>query len=357
MSRQRSAGLRASPECMSKLSVFLLAGIALGAQTQPQLVWEGEVDGVIVIHIRGNRLDVEDRQGAPVQRERHRFFDRLPEARQTAKLRVVQSRGSVRVLNQPDVANNFTLSVMIEDRLGGSGFYSLAFFWQTSSHSGLGPVVRPPNRSIRSGEERLTWTGQIDEEVIIQCRANECTPQTVRGSSARGDRYQFSRSLPGSEVRVSLDDVQGRGDVQLIEQPAPQNAYMAKVRIRDQESGYGEYSFSLFWPRLSRNEPERLFARPGLTWSGRVDGTVRVVAQESSAVAQSLTGAAVEAERISFVRPLPREPLPNASIKKLRGRGRVEIVEFPSPRNSWRLVFEINDSSGGADNYEVEVGW
>jgi hypothetical protein len=342
---------------MGKLSVFLLAGVALSAQTQPQLVWEGEVDAVSVIHVRGNRLDVEDRQGAPVQRDRYRFSDRLPDARQTVNLQVVQGRGSVRVLNQPDIANNFTLSVMIEDRVSGRGFYSLAFFWQPSSRSGLGQVFRPPPRSVRRDEERLTWTGQIDEEVIVECRASECRAQTVRGMSARGDRYQFSRSLPDSEIRVSLDDVQGRGEVQLIEQPGSHNGYTAKVRIRDPEGGSGEYGFSLFWPRLSRNEPERLFARPGLMWSGRVDGTVRVVVQESSVIAQSMTGAAVAGERASFVRPLPRESLPNASIKKVRGRGRVEIVEFPSSRNAWRLVFEINDSSGGADNYEIEVGW
>jgi Zn/Cd-binding protein ZinT len=35
----------------------------------------------------------------------------------------------------------------------------------------------------------------------------------------------------------------------------------------------------------------------------------------------------------------------------------VNIVEYPSGRNGFRFVFEINDTDGGADNYEVEVVW
>jgi hypothetical protein len=337
--------------------VFLFAAFPLSAQPQPQLVWEGEVDGISVIHVRGDRLDIEDRQGAPVQRDRHRFYERLPEVRQNVEMRVVQSRGNVRVIAQPEASNNFTLSVLIEDRMGGRGFYSLAFFWQSSSRGGSAPIVRQSRRSPGRDEERLTWTGQVDDEVVVECRGNECHAQTIRGRPVQGDRFNFSRPLPNSELRLSLDDVQGRGEVQLVEHPAAHNGHTAKVRIRDNEGGAGEYSFSLFWTRPSRSEPERLFARPGLVWSGRVDGIVRVVVEGSSASAQVVGGGALEGERSNFMRPLPRDQVPNIAVKKLRGRGRVDIVEFPSSRNGWRLAFEVNDSSGGADNYEIEVGW
>ncbi|HET8548897.1 MAG TPA: hypothetical protein VFL57_12865, partial [Bryobacteraceae bacterium] len=67
-------------------------------------------------------------------------------------------------------------------------------------------------------------------------------------------------------------------------------------------------------------------------------------------------GAPVTGERSNFLRALPRRA-PNAAIRKLRGRGSVDLLEFPSDRNSGRLVFEIRDGSGGADYYEVEVSW
>jgi hypothetical protein len=109
-------------------------------------------------------------------------------------------------------------------------------------------VVRNSGRSRTHGEQRLTWTGQIDDEVIVEYRGNECRPQTVRGRPVQADRFSFSR-------------------------------------------------------------------------------------------------------------PLPHESLPDLAVKKLRGRGRVDIVEFPSSPNGWRLVFQVNDDSGGADDYEVEVSW
>ncbi len=45
------------------------------------------------------------------------------------------------------------------------------------------------------------------------------------------------------------------------------------------------------------------------------------------------------------------------AIRKLRGRGQVSIVESPSEKNNYRLVFEIDDPEPGADDYEVELDW
>jgi hypothetical protein len=69
-----------------------------------------------------------------------------------------------------------------------------------------------------------------------------------------------------------------------------------------------------------------------------------------------LNGAPVSSGTARFFRPLPARNA-NAGVRKLRGRGRVELVEHPSRRNGYRLVFEIEDRDGGADHYEVEVGW
>jgi hypothetical protein len=142
-----------------------------------------------------------------------------------------------------------------------------------------------------------------------------------------------------------------------LEHPNASNQFTARVRIRDEQSGAGDYTFSLYWTRPPRNEPERLFARAGMTWQGRVDGKVRVTASGNSASFEVLEGGPVREDRYQFVRPLPNAPAPNASVRKVRGRGRVELVEFPSSRNGYRLIFEISDASGGADFYEVEVGW
>jgi len=113
------------------LAVFV-AVLQAQSDQQPQLAWEGEVDGTSILHIRGNRLDIENRQGAPVGRERHRFFDSLPEMRQDFQMRIGQSRGRVRITQQPRPDNNPTLSVEIEHQAAGRAMYALAFFWKAS---------------------------------------------------------------------------------------------------------------------------------------------------------------------------------------------------------------------------------
>ena len=337
--------------------IVLLTCLIAGSAAAQQLVWEGEVDGTAVLYVRGNRVDIEDKQGLPVQRQRFRFSERLPDSRQEVRVEVLEGRGRVHVVEQPRLENNYTLAVAIEDRQSGRAFYSLAFHWQSGGGFFGGGSRFPSGRSSFGGGDGLTWSGRVDDEAIIECRQNQCAPQATRGGPVTRDRYQFSRPLPNRSVRVSLEDANGRGEIRLIEQPSESNGYAARVLIRDSQGGAGDYGFALTWTRPSRNEPENLYARRGLIWAGRVDGHVRVIVQATSAFTELVSGTPVMAERANFDRPLPTRGAPNAAVKKLRGRGRVELVEFPSERNGHRLVFEIEDRDGGADNYEVEVGW
>ena len=157
------------------------------------------------------------------------------------------------------------------------------------------------------------------------------------------------------DTTVSLEGTEGRGEVRLIQQPRDENGYAARVRIRDHQGGAGDYSFTLLWTRPARGE--ETIARRGMVWSGRVDGRVRVMVRGREAAAEVVNGAPVSGERANFYRDLPARDNQFATVRRLRGRGRVELVEYPSRRNGYRLVFEIDDGSGGAGDYEVEVGW
>lgn len=197
----------------------------------------------------------------------------------------------------------------------------------------------------------------MDDEVLIVCRGRDCRTQALRGTLATREQVNATRPLPDREVRVSLDDAEGRGTIELVEQPSPSNGFSASLRIRDVQGGAGDYAFSLYWTEPRGNEPERLFPRPGAVWAGRVDGAVRVSVEGSQASTQTVGGAPVGEERFRAERPLPSTQLPNLAVRKLRGRGRVEIVEFPSNRNGGHLIFEVRDDAGGSDLYEVEIGW
>ncbi|MFN3322729.1 MAG: hypothetical protein ACK5AZ_04465 [Bryobacteraceae bacterium] len=334
----------------------LVLGWSLEAQSRPQLVWEGEVDATSILYVRGNRLEIEDRDGLPVQRQRFRFYERLPGSRQNVEVRVVEGRGRVRVFQQPRLENDYTLGVSIEDRQAGSAFYSIELFWR-GDDGFFGNPLPGSGTGFDGGGERLTWSGRVDGEAVISCRRSQCESDLRQGQPVVRERYKFSRPLPDRPVRVSLEETRGRGEIRLLAQPLPENDHTAQVLIRDPQGGAGDYAFSLAWARPSRQEKTPIFARRGMVWAGTVDDQVRIIVQGREARSDVVRGAPVSGERVSFDRELPPRDQPNASVRKIRGRGQVEILEYPSRRNGYRLIFEIRDSKGGVDHYEVEAGW
>ncbi|MGC9972650.1 MAG: hypothetical protein ABSE56_18875 [Bryobacteraceae bacterium] len=318
----------------------------LAAQDQPQLIWEGQVDGISVLHVRGNRVQAEAREGLPVERQRFHFNQPLPESRQEVRLEVVEGRGRVHILEQPRLDNNYTLSVSIEDRQPGSSWYSLAFYWEPA------PQMAPP----RGRRESITWSGRVDGEAIVSCHGSVCEAEARRGDQVTSGRFRFSKPLPSREVTVTLEKTSGRGEVRLLEQPRESNGYRARVSIRDPQGGSSDYGFALNWSPHDRKDAGTEFAWRGVLWSGRVDGRIRVVIGGRAAMSQVIRGAPIVGERAEFARGLPALDNPNVVVKLLRGRGRVEIVEYPSRGNHYQLVFEI-DGAGGADDYEIEVRW
>jgi hypothetical protein len=332
--------------------VLLLLSIAacLSAQDRPQFTWQGHVDGTAILRVTGKRLTVQIQDGAPVEGEKYHFSDALPQTRQKVRLEVLEGRGLVRVIDPPGIENRYTLGVEIEDRQPGSSFYSIALYWDTS-----GNFFEQNEKT-----DKLVWTGRVDEEAVISCRKQTCMSSVEHGAPVVGEKFKFSRPMPEREVEVRLQDSDGRGEIRLIEQPSRRNDYTARVAIRDPIAGSSEYSFTLVWKRIPPNEATAPVPEPsgrGLEWSGTVEGRVRVTVQGGASFSEALEGAPVSGERSEMVRPIPKREGVAASIRKLRGRGSVVIVEQPSEKNNYRLVFEIDDPMPGADYYQVEVSW
>jgi hypothetical protein len=329
---------------------FLLLTIALSAQDRPQLTWQGKVDGIALITIRGDRLDNRVQEGAPVEAQQFRFSAALPEVRQDARVQVVEGRGYVHIVEQPRLENRYTLSIAIEDRQPGSSSYSIAVYWDASNR--FFESRRPQGRT-----DQVTWSGRVDEETMVSCQAKTCVSKSARGAPAADERVRFSRPLPARDVDVALELREGRGDIRLVEQPRETNHYTARVAIHDRQGGTGEYAFTLVWPRASGKTQATLSPQRGFTWSGMVDGRVRVTMRGGGSFSEVIEGGPVQGERAEFIRTFPGRSDVRPIVRKVRGRGRIDIVEYPSDGNSYQFVFEINDPEAGADNYEVEVAW
>ena len=137
--------------------LFLLA-MAVRAQTppaaSPQFVWEGDVDESAVLHIRGDRLEVENPRGERVQHQRYRFFHLPPDSRQQVRLEVVEGRGSVRITQQPALENDYTIAIDIDDRQEGRGHYSIALHWDASGDDFQGGARRWRDRG---GQAKMNY--------------------------------------------------------------------------------------------------------------------------------------------------------------------------------------------------------
>jgi hypothetical protein len=337
---------------------LLLLGLSasLAAQDRPQFIWQGQVDGTAILHLAGKRLAVQIQDGAPVEGQKFHFSDALPQTQQQVRVEVLKGRGYVHAIDQPSIENNYTLAVSIEDRQPGSSFYSIALYWDASS-----------NLFERGAEktDHVAWAGRVDEDAVISCHKQNCVSTREHGAPVADEHFKFSRPLPESDTDVRLEDPSGRGDIRLIEQPRQRNNYTTRVSIRDPQAGAGEYSFALVWNRQSSRKGDaskEAAALPdptgrGFLWSGRVDGQVRVTIEGGGSFSEVLKGAPVSAEHAESLRPLPPRADLIPSIQKLHGRGKVSIVELPSEKNNYRLVFEIDDPGPGADDYEVELDW
>lgn len=106
--------------------------------------------------------------------------------------------------------------------------------------------------------------------------------------------------------------------------------------------------------RDESNPADRVVGR--IHWRGTVDEQVQLYIQGTGASPRAVRGGPVRNANFNFTAPLPRRPV-NVELRKLKGRGSVEVIQQPSRDNDFTAVVEIRDPQGGADEYEFELIW
>lgn len=326
---------------------------------QARFRWEGVVDGTTFIRISRRQVDYEYRSGSPVQRQRYDFSDPLPFQRVDVRLNVIEGRGEVTLLEQPRSENNFTALVRIDDNDRGTGVYAFELLWERPRTGGW-------NRGRDT--EIFEWSGRVDGESVIRVRGGDVRIDHVSGNGVTDNTQRFSKAMPLQPFQVSLVETSGRGEIRLIEQPSRQNDFTTSVRIRDPQGGTSRYSFTLAWqtPRQRpdydrpRNDyPGRGDNQPfgvGLVWSGRVDGADLLRIRGSQIYIEHQAGVPIIGADYRFSKALPNAPR-TVSVRKLKGRGRVTVIEQPNQYNNFTATIRIEDKDGGSSQYEIEVSW
>lgn len=283
-------------------------GVATAAHAAPverQLfTWSGRVDREVFITMRGR--DVRTSGIDARLPNRARVDDPLPRGRGDVRVRLLDGRGQARVVEQPSARNGYTTTIRITDPRGGADSYRVVAFWEGDDRNGgrddgwfdrgrdrddrRGRDDCAPNNNGRGGgwgrggrpddcdrrpgrgnENRgrddrggwddrggrggrdggsgvLRWSGRVDDVVEIRLSGRRVEAVTRSGrrvedvnSNVRGN------GLPARDLTIALDRHSGRGNIQVIQQPAAWNSYTAVIRISDPQGGASWYDFSAFW--------------------------------------------------------------------------------------------------------------
>lgn len=272
----------------------------------------------------------------------------------------------------------------------------------------------PPDRADRA---LFTWTGRVDREVLIVVRGRDVS---TRGFDAGlPSRTRVNSALPRTSAYVVVQLNDGRGDVDVIEQPSARNGYQAVLRVRDPRAGADNYRLTAYvddrgyddrdgrngrddvydrrdddrgdkgngggWGRGGRRDGEsfpgngrgngRGNDRDGgydgrgnnggnqnggagsLSWSGRVDDVVEI--QISGRRVDAITRSGVRVSDVnSNIRGggLPTRNV-NLRIDQRSGRGSIAVVQQPSSWNGYTAIIRINDSRSGAAYYDFTAYW
>ena len=263
----------------------------------------------------------------------------------------------------------------------------------------------------------FVWSGTVDREAVIIMRGSRVETEADGFDGYSDARYRVREALPRAAGRVRVVRSDGRGEVEVIEQPSPFNGFTTRVRVRDRQSGADRYRLEAYWDgrgddglddgRFDRgddryddardrghemggnDDPDdrrrgngRGKGRSNGRGNGRFDdrndrdrgigdrrdaGTLRF-----SAAVDDVAEIRIRGRRVDFftrsgralhdVRydirgaSLPRYALP-LDLRRLNGRGNVTIVQYPRAFNNWTAVIRIDDSRGGADSYDIDLRW
>jgi hypothetical protein len=214
------------------------------------------------------------------------------------------------------------------------------------------------------------WAGRVDQEVQLTLSGRTLTTRNV-GPSEPGSRgSNVMSTIPRMDGEVSVSVLDGRGEVDVIQQPTSANGYTAIVRVRDPQGGAGNYSLNAFWQPVSagevgspyergrgygRRDRDMNGSRTALMWSGDVDDNLEILLQPSGVSYRTLRGAAPRGVQ-SAVSRVPRSDV-ELEINQTEGRGQVVVVQQPTAENGYTARIRVRDPQPGFGHYAFNVIW
>jgi hypothetical protein len=112
------------------------------------------------------------------------------------------------------------------------------------------PAYRSHDYKANSKEGTLILRLIVDGEIELRVQGDKIHYTVASGLPPREDGSEFTQPIPRTKLKsFKVDKKDGRGEIQLLEQPAPGNDYTARIRIDDPKGGDDKYRIEVKWKR------------------------------------------------------------------------------------------------------------
>ena len=228
------------------------------------------------------------------------------------------------------------------------------------------------------------WNGRVDREAYVVMQGGDVRTRIDGFDNGAGGGARVRSDLPQADGVVDVRLAEGRGRVDVVEQPSRRNGYRAVVRVRDDDAGAGYYRFVALWRPTGgygdgrydnggygdgrddrggrwggggRDDGGAYGGSGVLHWRGRVDDVVEIRLQGDRVDTRTLSGEGASGVRVQ--RSGAALPARDVAVRVAdrAGRGRVSVVQQPHAWNGYTAVVRVEDHDRGADWYDVDVSW
>ncbi|MCW5964979.1 MAG: hypothetical protein KIT83_13145 [Bryobacterales bacterium] len=196
----------------------------------------------------------------------------------------IRGKGRVLLVENPADRNQFQAWIRIDNESVAPDFYELRVSWRENDDSGpegrnelrlvpRGTPARwvPPGADISAGSMAgrplssydndplrydtnaagsLEFRGQVDDVMEFLVRGDRLHVVLISGQQVKVERFRFTQPLPSNgPLTAVLEKKDGRGTVELVEEPSAANAYTARIRVADPQAGADRYHWVISWRR------------------------------------------------------------------------------------------------------------